>query len=139
MPVIEAMGYELVGVEFHPSGANALLRIYIDKASGVGVADCQRVSVQVSGLLDVEDPIPGHYTLEVSSPGLDRPLFDADHFARFAGHRARIHLVEPLGGRRKLTGLLKGMGDDDVIVEVDGEDLRVPLERIGKARLIPQL
>jgi ribosome maturation factor RimP len=138
-PVIAAMGYELVGVEFHPGGANALLRIYIDKASGIGVDDCQRVSNQVSGVLDVEDPIPGHYTLEVSSPGLDRPLFDAEHFVRFAGHRVRMELNVPLDGRRKIAGLLKGMFDGEVAVEVDGVERRVPLERIGKARLIPEL
>ncbi|MCB1794222.1 MAG: ribosome maturation factor RimP, partial [Candidatus Competibacteraceae bacterium] len=82
---VEAMGYELVGVEFHPRPGNALLRVYIDGENGITLDDCQQVSHQLSGVLDVEDPIAGPYTLEISSPGLDRPLFEAKHFARFAG------------------------------------------------------
>jgi ribosome maturation factor RimP len=136
-PVITAMGYELVGVAYHPG--NALLRVYIDKESGIDVADCQRVSHQIGGVLDVEDPIPGNYTLEVSSPGLDRPLFIEAHFVRFAGHQVQVQLDMPLNGRRKLSGLLKGVRDGQVAIEIDGVDWLVPLERIGKARLIPEL
>jgi ribosome maturation factor RimP len=132
------MGYELVGIEFHFHDTNALLRVYIDKETGVNVADCQQVSYQISGLLDVEDPIPGHYILEVSSPGLDRPLFESEHFRRFAGQQVRVNLAMPLNGRRKLQGLLQGMQNNDVVLSINGETLLVPLEHIEKARLIPE-
>ncbi len=139
-PVVETMGYEWVGLEFQPRPANALLRIYIDSATGITLEDCQRVSHQVSGVLDVEDPISGQYTLEVSSPGLDRPLFEASHFQRFAGSEVRLHLREMLNDRRKLTGRLNGMhGDHVVIVDSQGQDWQVPIEQIEKARLVPQL
>jgi ribosome maturation factor RimP len=136
--VVESMGYELVGVEFHPHRTNALLRVYIDKTSGVTLDDCQQVSHQISGILEIEDPIPGGYTLEVSSPGLDRPLFEAEHFARFAGHEVRIQLSVPLGGRRKLKGRLLGIRDGKIIVAVEGDELPVPLEGIEKARVVPE-
>ena len=138
--VVEPMGYELVGVEFHTRSVNPLLRVYIDSESGVTLDDCQRVSHQLGGVLDVEDPISGPYTLEISSPGLDRPLFEARHFDRFAGAQARLQLREPLDGRRKLMGRLLGMRDGDVaIVDSEGREWRVPLERIEKARLVPEL
>ena len=138
--VVEAMGYELVGVEFHARHDNALLRVYLDSEQGISLEDCQRVSHQLGGLLDVEDLIAGRYTLEVSSPGLDRPLFEARHFARFAGSEVRIQLRELLDGRRKLVGRLLGMCDDNVvIVDSEGQEWRVPLERIEKARLVPEL
>jgi len=138
--VVEAMGYELVGVEFHPRRDSSLLRIYIDGKDGVTLDDCRRVSHQIGGVLDVEDPIAGRYTLEISSPGLDRPLFEPRDFVRFAGSEVRIQLRELLDGRRKLIGRLLGMRDDDVmIVDGEGREWRVPLERIEKARLVPEL
>ena len=138
--VVEAMGYQLVGVEFHAHRDNSLLRIYIDSENGINLDDCQRVSHQLSGVLEVEDPITGRYTLEVSSPGLDRPLFEAGHFIRFAGSEVRIQLRELLDGRRKLVGRLLGMRDNEVvIVDSEGREWRVPLERIEKARLVPEL
>lgn len=138
--VVETMGYELAGVELHARRDNALLRIYIDSENGISLDDCQRVSHQLSGVLDVEEPIAGRYTLEVSSPGLDRPLFEAAHFNRFAGSEVCIQLRELLDGRRKLVGRLLGMRDDDVvIVDSEGREWRVPLERIEKARLVPEL
>ncbi len=138
--VVETMGYELVGVEFHTRSVNPLLRVYIDSESGITLDDCQRISHQLGGVLDVEDPISGPYTLEISSPGLDRPLFEARHFDRFAGAQARLQLREPLDGRRKLMGRLLGMRDGDVaIVDSEGREWRVPLERIEKARLVPEL
>lgn len=137
--VVESMGYELVGIEFHPHSSNALLRVYIDQESGISVDDCQRVSHQISGVLDVEDPIPGHYTLEVSSPGLDRPLFEAEHFARFAGFQVRIHLTMPINGRKKLLGLLRGIHGNEVVIEIEGTEFLVPLDHIEKARLVPEL
>ncbi|MDQ2697053.1 MAG: ribosome maturation factor RimP [Pseudomonadota bacterium] len=137
-PVVTAMGYELVGVEFHANGGRGLLRVYIDRESGVGLEDCQRVSHQISGVLDLEDPISGAYTLEVSSPGLDRPLFEESHYRRFAGHRVRIHLALPRDGRRRLTGTLKGVREGSVVVEVEGDEILVPLDSIDRARLVPQ-
>ena len=101
--------------------------------------DCQRVSHQVSGVLDVVDPIIGQYTLEVSSPGLDRPLFAPEHFERFAGSEVRIQLRELLDGRRKLIGRLLGMRDGDVaLVDSEAREWRIPLEQIEKARLVPE-
>ncbi len=137
-PVVTAMGYELIGVEFHPHRGSALLRLYIDKEGGVNVDDCQQVSHQVSGVLDVEDPIPGHYRLEVSSPGLDRPLFQAHDFSRFAGHPVRVQLTLPLNGRKKFTGRLVGVRADQVVLEHEGQELAIPLTAIEKARLIPE-
>ncbi|MCP5419846.1 MAG: ribosome maturation factor RimP [Gammaproteobacteria bacterium] len=135
---VQAMGCELVGVEYHPHPRNGLLRVYIDTVDGVTLDDCQRVSEQISGVLDVEDPIPGHYTLEVSSPGLDRPLFEAEHFVRFTGHKIRVHLSIPLNGRSNFAGRLLGLRGDDVLLECDGQELSLPLERVEKARLVPE-
>ncbi len=138
--VIEAMGYELVGVEYHPHGPHPLLRVYIDREGGVDVEDCGRVSHQVSGLLDVEDPIPGNYTLEVSSPGLDRPLFQRADFQRYAGAEVRIQMALPVDGRRRFLGVLAGLDGEDVLLDVQGVGrLRLPLDGIEKARLVPAL
>jgi len=137
-PAVSRLGYELVGVEYH-GGRRALLRVYIDREGGVSVEDCQRVSRQVSGLLDVEDPIPGPYTLEVSSPGLDRPLFREADFRRFAGRVVRIRTDVPLEGRRNFRGVLRGLRGGEVLVEVDGTELALPVERIEQARLVPEL
>lgn len=133
-PAIEALGYELVELEFPPH----LLRIYIDREGGITVDDCEVVSRQVSAVLDVEDPIPGAYTLEVSSPGLDRPLRKEADFIRFAGERAKVELALPKDGRRRFTGTLKGCEAGEVLIEVDGEDHRLPLADIDKARLVPE-
>ena len=137
-PAVEALGYELVGVEYLPQGRHSLLRVYIDSADGITVDDCERASHQVSGALDVEDPIRGQYTLEVSSPGIERPLFTAAHFERFAGELAQVRLVAPLDGRRRFKGRLRGIEGDDVVIEVDGEAYRLPLEQIEKAHLVAE-
>lgn len=137
-PVIEALGYELVELEFHPQGRGGLLRIYLDREGGIGVDDCERASRQVSSVLDVEDPIPGAYTLEVSSPGLDRPLRKAEDYTRFAGQRAKLELLLPRDGRRRFSGTLRGIEGNEVQMEVDGVIYRLPLADIGKARLIPE-
>ncbi|MGD8689784.1 MAG: ribosome maturation factor RimP [Gammaproteobacteria bacterium] len=137
-PTVKGMGYELVEVEFR-SGPDALLRIYIDGPDGqITLDDCELVSHQVSGLLDVEDPIPGAYSLEVSSPGLDRPLRTAEHFRRFVGERAKIQLLQPREGRRRFTGTLEGVRDEKVAINVDGQDFELPLANIEKARIVPR-
>jgi len=149
-PVVTAMGYELIGVEYVGQGHRHILRLYIDSPTGVTLDDCGRVSHQVSGLLEVEDPIPGPYTLEISSPGLDRPLFGVSDFERFAGHKVQVKLSSPpygslpieegsIVGRRKVTGLLKGVRGEHIVVEEHDHELVLPLERIEKANLVPEV
>ncbi len=133
-PAIKALNYELVELEFH----GGVLRIYIDRPEGVTLDDCQKVSQQMSALLDVEDPIPGAYTLEVSSPGLDRPLRKLMDFRQRMGQRVRIELLLPINGRRRFTGTLRGVEADEVLIEVDDTLMRLPFTQIGKARLVPE-
>lgn len=138
--VVEPMGYELVGVEYLSGyqGGN-LLRVYIDSEHGIQLEDCSRVSHQLSGVLDVEDPIRGEYNLEVSSPGMDRPLFEKEHFERFIGSKVNIRLAYGPGNRRKYKGLLKGVENGNVLLEVEDEVFSLPLDSISEARLIPEL
>ncbi len=138
-PVVSAMGYELVGIEYHGRGQSGLLRVYIDHERGITLDDCSAVSHQVSGLLDVEDPIVEHYDLEISSPGLDRPLFGRADFERFTGRQAKVTLHAKLEGRRRFTGVLGGVDGDALLMEVEGEALRLPLDQIDSARLAPEL
>lgn len=138
-PVVTALGYELVGMERFSRGKEALLRIYIDTPSGVAIEDCERASHQISALLDVEEPMASAYILEVSSPGLDRPLFTGEHFERFAGEELSITLNVPLNGRRRFKGQLRGMRGNCVVIMVEDEEFELPLEGIKKARLIPKL
>lgn len=137
--VVEPMGYECVGVE-HVTGAAgaAVLRVYIDHADGIGLEDCEAVSHQLSGVLDVEDPISSRYDLEVSSPGLDRPLFEPEHFRRFAGARVRLRLVDKLDGRRRFEGRIAGVEGDALLLDVDGTRLTLAFARIEQARLVPE-
>ena len=135
-PAVTALGFELVGVEFI-HGKSGLLRVYIDHPDGISVDDCQAVSHQVSGVLDVEDPIRGEYTLEGSSPGLDRPLFQARDFERFAGNQVDVRLLAPVNGRRKFKGVLGGLRDGQVVLQMDDEELVVALDEIDRARLVP--
>jgi ribosome maturation factor RimP len=138
-PTIAGLGFELVGIEYHPSRGRSLLRVYIDSESGVTVDDCARVSYQVSGVLDVEDPIPGNYQLEISSPGLDRPLFRARDYERFAGQLVFVRLRQPLNGRRRFKGRLEGLHDQDVVLELeDGAHVQLPLVAIEQAHLVPE-
>ncbi|MCD9030911.1 ribosome maturation factor RimP [Luteimonas sp. Y-2-2-4F] len=146
-PTVEALGLELLGAEYLPTPGSAVLRLYIDRPGaeasaeaegrGVTIDDCEAVSREVSALLDVEDPISGHYTLEVSSPGIDRPLFAPAQFARFAGETAKVGLKLPQDGRRRLTGRIVGVEDATIAFEVDGQPLRVAFDNIDKARLVP--
>ncbi len=138
-PTIERLGYELTDLELKLGGRDGLVRIFIDKDGGIDVDDCEAVSHQVSAILDVEDPIPSHYTLEVSSPGLDRTLTKPAHFQRFMGEDVRVKLRFPLDGRRNFKGALKSADDENIEVEVDGESHSLPLSTIESARLVPQL
>ncbi len=135
-PTIKALGLQLWGVEHVSQGHHSVLRIYIDSEDGISIQDCERVSRQVSGILDVEDPIAGEYTLEVSSPGADRRLFSLQQFARYVGSGVSIRLRTPLDGRRKFKGQLVGVSDDSVIVEVDGVEHQCPFVEIEKANIV---
>ena len=138
-PAVESLGYELVGVEYRGGATNGLLRIYIDHEDGITVDDCQKVSHQLSGLLDVEDPIQGHYALEVSSPGLDRPLVRPEDFRKRVGATVKLKLRRPdEAGRRNFTGSLMEATDDGVVVEVDKERFSLPYTAIERARLVPK-
>jgi len=137
-PVVTAMGFELWGIEYLAQGKHTRLVIYIDHAEGVSVDHCADISRQVSGVLDVEDPIPGEYRLEISSPGMDRPLFTLDHFARYAGHDVALKLRTPFEGRRKFQGLLAGIEADEVLLQLDGEEYCFPIESIDQARVVPR-
>lgn len=132
------MGYELLGIEHLSQGSRSLVRIYIDSEQGITLDDCEAVSRQVSGMLDVEDPIRGQYALEVSSPGLDRPLFKREHYEQFVGHRVRIRMTLPIEGRRKFAGELAGIREDKVIVIDDEVEYELPLSGIDKANLVPE-
>ena len=136
-PALAAMGLELADIDAH-LGRRGLLRLYIDREGGVTLDDCQRVSEQIGALLDVEDPLPGSYVLEVSSPGFDRRLRTLKHFERFSGEQARVELRDPLDdGRRRFTGRLMGVEGSMVLLEVDGELTRLPFGDIAVARLAP--
>ncbi len=143
-PVVNGLGYELLGIEYRQGRHDGLLRLYIDHPDGICIEDCEQVSHQVSGVLEVEDPIRSQYLLEVSSPGLDRPLFALAHFQRFVGQQAKIRLQRPLvldagETRRNFSGLLMGVDKQDVLIEVDQVIYRLPYEQIDKARLVPEL
>ncbi|MCC1497073.1 ribosome maturation factor RimP [Alcanivorax sp. 1008] len=136
-PVVESLGYEFWGLEYI-QGRGATLRIYIDRDSdeGISVDDCALVSHQVSGVLDVEDPISGEYNLEVSSPGMERPLFTIEQWARYAGEDIQIRLLAPVAGKRRLTATLTAIEGDDVLLDVKGEALRVPFAQVDRANLV---
>ena len=140
VPVLAGHGYELVLVEYVPR--QAILRLYIDREGGVSVDDCVRVSDIVGDLLDAEgisDRIPGRYHLEVSSPGLDRPLVKPKDFQRFAGRKAVITTREPLGGRKNFKGDITDAGERDVKVVIDGVPYVIPYDIIARAKLVPEL
>nr|WP_218572773.1 ribosome maturation factor RimP [Pseudomonas sp. R-28-1W-6] len=137
-PVVESLGYECWGVEFLSQGRHSLLRVYIDQPDGVLVEDCEKVSRQISGVLDVEDPIASEYTLEVSSPGMDRPLFTLEQFAKHVGEQVKIKLRSPFDGRRNFQGLLRGVEEQDVVVLVDDHEYLLPIDLIDKANIIPR-
>ncbi len=137
---VEPLGYELLGVEHLSQGRHSVLRVFLDSPEGITLDDCERASRQISAVLDVEDPIRGQYTLEVSSPGVDRPLFTADHYRRFQGQPVSVRLRMPLDGRRKFSGVIAGVEDDTLILAdpESGETWRLALDDIEKANLVPQ-
>jgi ribosome maturation factor RimP len=137
-PLLHAMDLQLWGVEYLGQGKHTLLRIYIEKEGGVNVEHCAEASRQISGLLDVEDPISSEYTLEVSSPGLDRMLFTIDQYRQYAGHVAKIRLTENFEGRRNFQGRL-GLVENDEVVLVMGEDkYAFPIELVEKANIVAE-
>jgi ribosome maturation factor RimP len=137
-PAVEALGYELWGLEFQSHGRPPLLRVFIDSENGINVDDCAAASRQISAVLDVEDPISTEYTLEVSSPGMDRPLFTLDQFVRYVGEWIKVKLRVPFDGRRNFRGRLTGVEGDEIVVAVDDSEYLLPIELVEKANVIPQ-
>ena len=136
-PTIQRLGYELSDLEARISGRSGLIRVFIDRPDGIDLGDCEKVSRAVSALLDVEDPIPGHYDLEVSSPGLNRKLTKVEHFQRFTGETLKIQMRLPVAGRKRFRGRLLSSDDTNIVVEVDGESYTLPMATIDIARLVP--
>jgi ribosome maturation factor RimP len=134
-PVLVRLGYELVELEYAAGRSQAVVRLFIDQPAGITVEDCERVSREVAALLDVDDPIPTAYTLEVSSPGFDRVLRTAAHFERFVGSRVFVELKVPRAGRKRYTGMLQAVNATGIELEVDKQKVEVPFDEIGKARL----
>ena len=136
-PMVQALGCELWGIEKLQQGRQVVLKIYIESANGINVDDCARVSRQVSAMLDVEDPIPGEYLLEVSSPGVERRLFKPEHFNVCKGEKVQITLRQAFDGRRKFKGLLCGLEDEEVVIRVDdAQEIVLPMDSIEQARVL---
>jgi ribosome maturation factor RimP len=135
-PTVQTLGLELWGIEHLMRGRSSLLRIYIESDQGITIEDCERVSRQVSGILDVEDPLPGEYTLEVSSPGLDRPLFSFEQYQRFVGEVVNLRLRAPIDGRRKFKGVLEKAEADQITLTVDGALVNIAFAQIEKANIV---
>jgi len=138
-PTVARLGYELADLEVRLGGKGGLVRVFIDKPEGIDLEDCEKVSLAVSALLDVEDPVPGNYSLEVSSPGLDRKLTKVEHFQRFEGETVKVQMRFPIEGRRRFRGTLVSSNDENIVVEVDGESHSLPLKTIDTARLVPEV
>lgn len=136
-PAVEQTGKDLLGIEYVSAGNHSVLRLFIDHENGINVDDCAEVSRQVGAILDVEDPISTEFNLEVSSPGLDRPLFDKTHFEAVIGETINVRTSMPLNGRRKFKGILETIEADTLIVVVDGETYELLLSNVDKANLVP--
>jgi len=136
-PAVEAIGFELVGVEFVRAGKHSTLRLYIDSENGIDVDDCADVSHQASAILDVEDPISTEYNLEVSSPGMDRPLFKAAHYESVVGQTITVKLQMAQDGRRNFKGLLVSSSESSFVIEVDNERFELAYDNVIKANLVP--
>jgi len=137
-PAIGRLGYELADLEAKLGGGGGVVRVFIDHPDGISLEDCEKVSLAVSALLDVEDPLPGQYNLEVSSPGLDRKLTKVEHFQRFAGATVKVQMRFPIQGRKRFRGTLVASDDENIVVEVDGESHSLPMATIDTARLVPE-
>ena len=135
-PTVEALGFELWGLEHLQQGRYSVLRVFIDCKNTVNLKDCETVSRQISALLDVEDPISGEYTLEVSSPGLERPLFKIDQFEQFVGDKVKIAMRSQVEGRRKFTGVIESVSADQISLNVDGKTLKLDYSEIDKANIV---
>lgn len=138
-PIVVGLGYELWEIEYAPRAGGGLLRLYIDSPDGISLDDCEKVSRAVSALLDEADPIPNEYTLEVSSPGLDRVLRSHAHFLRFAGSRVRVEMIQQINGRKRFQGRLKQVGQSEITLELEGGEVSLPIEDIHRARLVPDV
>jgi ribosome maturation factor RimP len=136
-PTIERLGYELTDLEAKLSGKSGVIRVFIDHADGVGIEDCEKVSHAISALLDVEDPVPGQYDLEVSSPGFNRKLTKVKHFQRFTGEIVKVEMRFPIAGRKRFRGKLLSLDDENIVVDVDGVSHSLPMATIDTARLVP--
>ena len=134
-PVVEAMGYEFWGLDYL-QGRGAVLRIFIDSDNGISVDDCAAVSHQVSGVLDVEDPISGEYNLEVSSPGMERPLYTLEQYSRYLGEQVQMRLLAPLAGKRRLKAQLEAVQGEELVLKVGDEVLSVPFSQVDRANLV---
>ncbi len=137
-PTVEALGFDLWGVEYLSQGRHTLLRLFIESEQGVQVDDCAAVSEQVSAVLDVEDPISGEYTLEVSSPGMDRLLFRLEQYPAYVGEVLELRLRSPFEGRRKFKGILAGIEGEDIVLRVDDHEYLLPHSVVDKARIEPR-
>lgn len=132
------MGYELIEIEYQPNPKYGVLRLYIDSEQGIQIDDCSDVSHQISALIDVEDPIPGKFNLEISSPGMDRPLRKVEDFKKYSGQQVQIKTVMPQHGQRNFKGRLLDVENDQLILECEDKSVRLALSAIDKARLVPE-
>jgi ribosome maturation factor RimP len=137
-PVVNGMGFELIEIEHFPNPKHGVLRLYIDKEGGVNIDDCSDVSRQISALIDVEDPIRGQFNLEISSPGMDRPLRRLKDFQRFTGSLVKLKTAMPLDGQRNFKGRLLEANEDVLVIETDTEEISLPMNAIEKARIVPE-
>lgn len=136
-PVIEGLGFDCWGIDYRAQGKHSVLRVYIDHPDGISVEHCEQVSRQISGVLDVEDPISNNYSLEVSSPGMDCPLFSLAHYQALVGSQIQLKLRMAFEGRRKYLGIINGVQDNDVLLVVDDHELQLPFDSIESAQVVP--
>ncbi|QIR13787.1 ribosome maturation factor RimP [Shewanella aestuarii] len=136
---VEALGFQLWGIEYVHAGRHSVVRVFIDHENGILIEDCAEVSRQISAVMDVEDPISTEYTLEVSSPGVDRPLFNAQQYAAYIGEDAKVQLTMPVAGSRNLKGVISKVEGQMLTLNVDGKDLVVALDNIRKGNIIAKL
>lgn len=137
-PVVNGMGYDLIEIEHFPNPKHGVLRLYIDKEDGITIDDCSQVSRQISALIDVEDPVRGQFNLEVSSPGMDRPLRKLRDFQRFCGSKVKLKTTVPLEGQRNFSGRLLEADEEKLVIETETEEITLPMTAIEKARIVSE-